>query len=446
VTFTPWTVTEATYTPNRENIENSVYFDLTNEVLVFELVDDNFKGIEGYAIDGKWKRGLPNESVINSLLKRGGSLALTNKMADNGKEPHRGVNGKGESITADGAVIPEPAGYVITLAKIEKRPSKPNLSVNYTVYADVYGVTNGNWTLSEKGKNVPFTSISSVAYAQPADNRRLNDEPWDMFPATEEQQGMPVKSAGFDERIGGKWTYFIKTIARQVEGTPTKYYPASPAAKVSASSLVKAPSLRPDYKNDNVRIKAGLAFLLDATPGSEVVRRYDKTASVPNGILAVPAKDKLPRIMDMVYVPSLTATNSVYYMDVYTFATAKRPASVHLQVNIALQATAPGTGSSVVTVTDKGRVEMDSSYEATAKLGATAKWSRSYKLTPKTIGTDTFYIRVMNTAKFGRVDDGVMPSDGLRTSDPMLVTVTWAKDSDNKPVATAVVSAPPTTP
>jgi len=405
-------------TPPTTYVETEVYFNLTTE----ELVVGEFK-MEGYALNGKWKAGTleAGSKEISSFLKRGGTIAITDKMDEKGKEPHRGVGTKGDEVG-------EVSGFVITLKKIDKRPGKPRLVVNYIEYASDYGLDNGAWTLSDRSKpNEEYASIGNVVYIKPEDNKKLTDEErenWRKFPS----DGIAVENLGFGDKVGGKHVYFIKEIAYTKDG---KYVPSSPEVKISASALLKAPNLKPDYKNGNVRVKAGLAFI--TATDSNI--KYGKTKNDARGIVALPTTS--PTISELVYEPS--ANTEQRYIELYTYATDKRPASAHLRIDIAKAASAPGTGT--VDVDEKGKVSMDSSYEATKTYtnpiaSANVKWGKSYKVTPKTSGKEIFFIRVRNSAKSTKADDmepigKIMGYDGELASAVKKVAVYWGKDADN---------------
>jgi hypothetical protein len=381
--------------------------------------------IAGYSIGGKWKAGAPDDAVIKKFFDKGGVLAVTDKMAakakDGASKGTKGVVGVPAAGTTPAVeeVLGEAPGYVITFTKVEARPKALKLDVNYIKYAKDDGSSYGNWTISEKKKTDEY-DVAKVQYLKPADNKKPADgEVYGSFPVG---AGIPILDKGYGDKVGGKSVYYIQQIAYASTDATPKYVPATKASKVSVAAAQKAPKLKPDYKKDNIKVKAGVAIDLDDGDGFTL---YAKSADTVRGVLAVPAKGK---------EPVLTAGP----ITVFTFASAKKPASLKQTINIAPAAATPAATAAVSF--DNGKIIFAEGIEAAATDPAAAtfngKWGK-VKVTVKTSGTTEVWVRVKSTAKVVKPgEDNVTGFEGNKASAFAKVTITWGKDAENNPTAT----------
>ncbi|MDR0293452.1 MAG: hypothetical protein LBH95_04785 [Oscillospiraceae bacterium] len=414
---------------------NGIEFNLTAGKLE---IPAGAAGIAAYNTAGKWVKYDEAKflKAMATLLKKGGTLMITDKTVDDkGKALDNGkkavgayTDAKGEAVDAVDGVA---SSYTLAFAKIEAAPSKLKVVPNYTEYADNDFTTAGNWTISEKGKPDEYGKIDYVEYLRPADKKKpAEGEAYAAFP----DGGVAIQALGDNDKVGGKNTYYIRQIAYvDTTGTAPKYIPASPASKLGVAAQQKAPNLKPDYKKGIIKPKAGVAIkgitpmnsekdVAGGTADETTYVFYAKSATAAGKVPCYNAiaKEKMPE-----FAPAA----ATYAITVYTYASAKKPASVVQTINIAPAAPAPAAG---VITWDGKKLALDGTVEAKAKI-TDAKWGKLPKLTPADNKTDTVVIRVKSTAKAVKGDPGVMGFDGAAASDVTTVTIAWGvKDAEGK--------------
>ncbi|MCL2030356.1 MAG: hypothetical protein FWG93_02305, partial [Oscillospiraceae bacterium] len=447
--------------------------NLKTEKLVPVSGAGNFS-IAGFAINGKWKAGSPTDKDIAKLFNSGGTLAVTNKMSDKPKDgPHKGTAGKAEvlesgTVGEPGYVAPVAAvagsvsGYVITYAKIEKRPKALKLNINYALAADYTGETNGAWTLTEKGKATAYEKLSLVQISAPADGKKLAaTDTFSLFTAfagtgttPQDAYNSELGGIGVKNMVDGKavkTTYFIQEVANK-DGE--KYTPATKASKVTASSIIKAPNAKPNYKTGDIKPKAGWAV----STKDPLITYYAKSpnADATKGLVteAVPAKDKLPKLADISQSITGVETTPFDGITVFAYAIEKKPMSAKLYIKVATPAAAPTSG---VSVNEKGKVTLDKTLEARPETPADAKWGKAPALAaPANAREDIFIVRLKGTAKpvkaaaVGANGDMLMGFEGNSASPESTVKITWTVTGTGKDATVsstvAVAAIPPTPP
>lgn len=204
--------------------------DITAELdLLLEKLSlpENY-AITAYSIDGgvTWKAGTPvdKDGTVSKFLNNGGTLVLTNVYDKKIKKP------------GDKAVI-------FTFEPVAKRPkaNEERLNVNYAILADNSGSTYGAWTLAVRGAN--SYTIDGYEVSSSSDSKKP-DSDWTEFP----KEGIQVSAS--------KQVYFIRKAP--VKGVVNRL--ASKPFKVTTLPVQKAPSIKPDYKKELIKGKAGCSI------------------------------------------------------------------------------------------------------------------------------------------------------------------------------------------
>jgi len=382
----------------------------------------------GYAIDGRWRAGAPTKADLAGMFRKGGTLALTNNYDANAKGPAAGKEEKKNAAgeTTQEAVIP---GVVVTFAKVNPRAAAPRLSVNYGVYSNVYGTSNGGWTLTiaKTASSLSASNITQIGYLEiclPADGKKVADtDTWYDFPDT---GYVNVRDLGDDGKVV-KTTFFIRSQAR---ATDTAYIPASIARKAVASSLLRAPRLKPNYKTETLRARAGM-----------VVMNADETVSV--AITAANATYSFSADL----VNDATGTTMFVYSAVDK-AKPGKPKTATQTIVLAPRAIASDIDGDAFTINDKGALRLNRAYEvAPLAVTATTKWARLPRLTGSPL---QYSIRIRATAKAAiDSDTGAMrwAEGGKAASARGVFTYVWGVVNEEKKTngvkeATVVIPAP----
>ncbi len=422
--------------------------DIANEKLWVperESIVEGFASISAFSIDGgtKWKAGTPSDKDIKKLFDKGGVLALTNDYDTKAKAPNKGVSFKAAVMEDDGTTVKTeaveyvPSAVLIKFDKIDPRATAPKLAVNYTIYKDDTGKTNGAWTVVEKGKTAEY-AVNTLAIAAPADGKKLGADDvwynWGKLVSPDPDDSTKTIKESCEE--GGVWVkdlpetgkvlksaYFVK-VGFTVNTTDKKYVAASKPIKLNVSSLIKAPNLKVDYKKETMKLKAPMnvyfgteVALADKTPDAIVKgKNADGVAVWPgadNGLIVIPAdkKDdaKIPAGVDTVMTPAFkTDADGNIVLDAngkavatkegeentilaWQGATDKKPASGKQTIKLAIRAVTPE--EDIAVTEGKGKVTMDKTlqaFDATKK-----KWGGFPKLTRKS----DVLVRVKTTAK-----------------------------------------------
>lgn len=365
---------------------DEIYLNMTTEKLVSAF------SYNGYSINGgkTWKEGKIKDKEFEKLFNSGFSLVLTDKYDKKTKKPTE-----------------EAVFYYFD--KVEKRPSTKPFKVNYSLYSDKYGVTNGQWTLTFNRQVADMTRYE-IGEAT-SDGKKIGKNGYGLWP---DKDGVWVPSSGADGKTKSI-TYYYRTIASEVCG-------ASKVKKIKVSTAVKAPKLKVNYKTETVVLPAGYNCYFGASMphplrdqityenGEKVFDEYDIAAHDKlsdyegKGILKTTAKVTLNLSG---YITE--SRNSIF---VWTCAKETKPASAKQEIKLAARAK---VSSQTLKVT-KGKISaLPKGYEVKAE--SSDKWSTSL---PKVTGSVELEVRVKATASGGKETN-----DTKATSASGTLSITW---------------------
>lgn len=367
-------------------ISDAAKYTLNMETEKLDVATGGGKDFEvaGFSVDGgaKWKTGAPSDKDIKSLFDKGGTLVLTN-LLDSKKKIVEGKANSAKEGEDSNAVV---GSILLTFSKIEKRAKDTKLTVNYLIYA-AEG-ENGSWTLTSKNATaIKATDLDILQIVQPADNKKVGaDDKYANFPTS---YCVEVNDIGDNGKVA-KSTYFIRTKPYENGG---KYYPATKGYKVSVSSAIKAPAVKPDYKKEVIKPKAGMTINgVEYTKATAKSDPYDIADELDSG-------------------------SSI---EVYMAATAKKPRSAIMTVTLAPRASAPDA-SAIEVDASKGKAKLAKGFEVWD--GAKKKWGGL----PKISKTTDVEVRAKTSAKQGK--EG--PS-GDAASESVTITLTWGVYDEEK--------------
>ena len=398
-------------------LEPDIFIDLTNETI---MLPDGYT-VAAYSVDNgaKWKVGaLPTGAAFSKLFgKKAVTLVVTNAWDATTKAPAKGVKGVAAVVeswvhepgcTDDSTplnstnpdcdyctVIHTPASpkveevkgaITIVFAKVEARPDKPKLAVNYYLYSplntdnDLFDASDnwvyGDWTLTEKNKNEAYAKIGDIVITPAGSDKKADNDKWDTI-GLNIRHSVPIDA---QETVNGKLkttktTYFIRVNAKE-DGT--KFIPNSLSQKISVSTAVAAPKIKPDYKKEIIKGKATISLGIEDTTGY-VFTPFNSTT--PTFGLA-----------------------DLYGSTVYAYIPANaakphKPGSAPETIVIAPRATIETSGTDLTI--NKGKVKLGE-FEL---LGADGKYSNKVPVLTATSGTLT--ARIKATAK-AKLIDGIM--------------------------------------
>ncbi len=181
-----------------------------------------------------------------------------------------------EELDESGNVI-TPVSTIYTFPTIAARPKIPSFMINYGVFADNTGATNGKWTLTSKGGK---TTLPGFQIAHSDDKKTPDDGNWGKFPTESGAlSGLPV----FDLDDAGKVVKNIYLI--RVGPDMEKLQPASKPKKITVTSVNRATTFKADYKAEIIKTKdlarsfLGSANQLASNTNVELVTVYNKTTA-----------------------------------------------------------------------------------------------------------------------------------------------------------------------
>lgn len=425
--------------------------------------------VKGYSVKaGTWVEFKADkwEKAYKSFLKKGGTLQITNALTSKKKLVDGVAFTPGEAAVSAGttasdapadatgtpAIPAVPAipgvtpSYVVTFAKIDAAPAAPKLVVNYTALAfndtsdgDWATAQYGVWTLGDKTKNgaaLAVADLEKYAICRPADNKKIAaGDTWSvMSDDASENAEVAIKPIGPNEKVGGKYTYFVKVLPFKTEAASgdDKFTP-SPLkdVKLGVLSAGKAPKVKADYKNNVLKVKAGLQIWGRGDGSTAFSKIYVKDAAAKTeldkldnfkdaAVSAVPAKDAMPTLV------AIVGTGDKYDLKVRFNATAKKPASLVQTIKIPDISGSPATGMFSF---DGKKFTIDSTVQVKFPVSDTAKWGKGLKgFTP---GTNfEFDARIASTAKAEKGEDNIYEDSGNRAGNVVTFTVTWGGDAD----------------
>jgi hypothetical protein len=244
-----------------------------------------------FSVDGgkKWKAAKAdtfNDVKFAKLLNKDLTLHISDKPID-----------KKTKKPQEGAVI-------VTFATIKKRPAAPKLTVNYLIAADPTGVTPGGWVLTEKGGTAAVKKNIQVGLA---DGKKLNVNGYGQFFS----DGW-IAITALTGTKPEKTAYFIRTAPLPPAQSGGAYTAAGKAKKVNVTGQQKAPKL-------SIKTKVAKGNKPAAATLSVKANLYTRIA----GVTALNMGKK-----------TIDVKNVAGTIEVWTGATAKKPASVKLKLTL----------------------------------------------------------------------------------------------------------------
>ncbi len=363
----------------------SAYIDLAAETMVLPIEFAAKAYAHGsYSVNGgkNWKNGAMTDALLKTSLNKALTLHLADALVDN----------KTKKPAAGAQIIQFPAISARPKANAEK------LTVNYSIYADTTGKTNGRWTLSNKEGSA---GDKSAAYQIAGiEGNAVDSKGWGYFDAA----GMPMRNAET------KASYFVRSAPVAEAG---KYIPASKQFKINPQNALASTKIKANYANetitipDNTVIFAGaLASLPDAQPTKQ------------SGAVTIQAGD----LIQVNAANGITVDISGYLgQDAKPLVIWKQAASTKPSTRKQQYWLAP---RSVITAENKmaynGKLSLDAKYQV---KNANGNWGKL----PKIQATVTLPIRIKPTVKA----TGAMDS-GNAASVPGTVLITYGEFWENK--------------
>ncbi|GHU93533.1 hypothetical protein FACS1894208_03160 [Clostridia bacterium] len=346
--------------------------------------------------------------TIAKLLDRGGNISLTDDYDKKTKTT---------------------GASVWTFGEIGVRPRAPRAKVYYNPQTTTFD--NGTWTLMIDGSAIDASAADKLNIALLGADKKNpagTEKAWGKFESGKTSVPVMVGSKP-DEKL----KYLLRT-------APTGTTPASKPVKLSVSTLIKAPALKPDFAKNVIKGKADIVFGTPTVTTAAVANadgvittgaKFDKEAfaafdgSAALGVTAPLAAESTPLDKDSARIgldiSGLYATagsdNETFNIGARFVANGKKPASEVQGISIPRLAklTAAQTGISITKTA------------VTAKTGFelwnddTDKWVTSLKNE-----VDTFEVRQKGSAKYN-VKTNV--STGRVTSNSVWFTVLTEEDT-----------------
>ena len=202
------------------------YINLTKEIIAFP---QGYK-VTAYSIDGgnKWTavgaKSSFGSAEFAKLLSKDLTLAITDKISGSGTKRKPAADAK-----------------VVSFAKINKRPSVGDYTVNYAIGADKTGQTAGSWVISKKNGSVSIKKGVDIALA---DGRNPNKDGYGRFYGEDgSANGIPVTELSSSNKTVNS-NYIVRTSAKIYvnENTGAVTYTAASATKRLSVDGQKRPS------------------------------------------------------------------------------------------------------------------------------------------------------------------------------------------------------------
>ncbi len=417
-----------------EDIKSAVYIDISAEKLFLKLPEG--VSIAAYSLDGgtKWKTGSIGSEEgadISKLLNKDMTLVLTTSYDKKAKGATAAVAEVKEGETVKTAAVE--AATVITFPAIKARPKADKLVVNYLPFADTTGKTTGQWTLTAKEAEFSYDAVSGLQLSIAKEDKKTpleieEGKSWGYFKS---DAGINIQALPSDEKVA-KSVYLIRTEPKTGEGN---WQPASKPYKVTATSEIKAPKMKADYKKELVKAKFGLSAYFGTykelkeaatvgeynkdNPDATIIKNMDKeTAKAGISISAYLTEERQPITMWMA-------------------ATTKKPASAKQEVSLAARAYlnnyeyTPLKGK-IKLLKEAGQTHEVLKDEATNKYGTM----------PKVEGNTSLKVRAKATAKGGKEDDTTFAASQTGALNIAYGVYNPGEKSEKKGITSAVVVAP----
>jgi hypothetical protein len=359
--------------------------NLSTEELVVTPAVAGFT-VAGFSVDGgdKWKAGAPTEKDITRILGRGGQLALTDKL--DRRSLVSSAAASGETAAVEGSVV-------VIFGEVEKR-ERFRAVINY--FPQWLNETPGvrtepnTWVLINKDdRSTPgdiTKNITGLEFRMETDKTKVADltnvSSWAAFPTA----GLPYSNWLKNERPT-RATYFVRipAVGPATVSATAKWQPASTVARLGIAPPGRAPNVRPNYKTEVVRVRAGMSISL--ANGAEGTYTW------------YPTKDDLPERGNVEITNNITnATN----IKVFAQATARRPATAITTIVLAERENAPVAGNFAQNKARAVAASGVSGLQIRADNNATTKWGRNATPTAAP-ATSSFFARLAGAAKPAKV-------------------------------------------
>ena len=217
------------------------YINLTKEIIAFP---QGYK-VTAYSIDGgnKWTavgaKSSFGSAEFAKLLSKDLTLAITDKISGSGTKRKPAADAK-----------------VVSFAKINKRPSVGDYTVNYAIGADKTGQTAGSWVISKKNGSVSIKKSVDIALA---DGRNPNKDGYGRFYGEDgSANGIPVAELSSSNKAVNS-NYIVRTSAKihVNENTGAVTYTAASATKrLSVDGQKRPASYSVSKRNKTVKYSA----------------------------------------------------------------------------------------------------------------------------------------------------------------------------------------------
>ena len=395
-------------------IVDGLYIDLVTNTLVYPAgVEATIKAFS--VKSGKWVSDL-SKLDLTKLLKKDLELKLSTEFANKTGEV-KGTAAVEADAEKEIEAAPAKAGATVyTFAKISA-PEKKKLVANYDAKwdveveeegegggeptlvtvtkstADLTGVTDGKWALTEKGQSKIFAGDVQIKEV---------DGDWKAVPE-EGAAVAPIKEDGSVQ----KDTFLARTAPVKIPGegdAADKYISAGKEFKVKVLGAGKATKFKANYKNETLKAKVGVYYFVDAA------------------VAGVDAEKVATPVLNIGEYINLQ--NKVSF---FNGATDKKPASAKQVYTFAKRAAIADT----TFAPEKGKVKIDKKYE----IQTGTKWGGLKKVTSDA----QFSIRIKADAKGGKEDDSTFAA-----SEVGKLNLTWgeydAEKKKNGIVAAALVA------
>ncbi|GHU91845.1 hypothetical protein FACS1894202_13950 [Clostridia bacterium] len=336
---------------------------------------------------------------ISKLLDKGGSFQFTTALKDKKPAP--------ADATATPAVAAAPIWKIAKTIEARPKFGKEKILYKAQSIATLENDSNGIWTLATDGTALSAAALAKLEVALAGSDKKSpagTEKAWGTF--DDGLLGVPVLKS--TTKPGAKLNYLVRT-------APSDTVPASKAKKFAASTLTKAPVLKPDFKKDLLKGKADVA-----------VGEWDSAEFFAvSDFSAVFTKDTAKT--GLALIDGESAKGKVEYGTVLAakiVATGKKPGS-EIQ-KITLPAIPKLAAAEVIgAITTKGEtIKVPKAYE----IKDEDKWKSSVK------GAKTITVRVKNSAKYNAKTD---VSTGDLASTTVEFKFTGLKDAKEKPILSA---------
>ncbi|MCL1806720.1 MAG: hypothetical protein FWG31_03355 [Oscillospiraceae bacterium] len=251
---------------------------------------------------------------------------------------------------------------------------RPTLTKGIAVSAFVSEQYPANWVLTG-AEGALETSLDGINWIElnPAVGLPL---------LTTGQQAMKVKAA----------SYFIRLAPVEEDGIP-----ASTSKKYTQPKQVKEPKIKPDYKKETIKLKAGLRYCFAGPDADPAKLQYSQAAG------------------DQVSIEDAITNNQTVY--VYTPESGKKSRSAVQRITLAERGETPGEGEGLVL--GKNSASLQKGYEY---FGSKEKWGSFTK------GDIKGWIRLKATAKYNTKTG---QNTGFAASNKVSCEITYSENGKN---------------